>query len=144
MHKAVERSESMTIKEYAASRGITYEAARQVIKRHREELGEHASAPGKNQALELDGVAVELLDGWRASSPVVVLAASQSEELERLRRENDALKNQVIALQGQLLQERAGAAALAGRVEALEAAAALPAPEAEAPAPVPWWRRLFG
>ena len=133
----------MTIKEYAASRGITYEAARQVIKRHREELGEHAASPGKNQALELDGVAVELLDGWRASSPVVVLAASQSEELERLRRENDALKNQVIALQGQLLEERAGVAALAGRVEALEAAA-LPAPEAEATAPVFWWRRLFG
>lgn len=131
----------MTIKEYAASRGITYEAARQVIKRHREELGEHAASPGKNQALELDAVAVELLDGWRASNPVVVLAASQSEELARLRRENDALKNQVIALQGQLLEERAGAAALAGRVEALEAAA-LPAPEAEAPRK--WWQKLFG
>ena len=88
----------MTIKEYAASRGITYEAAGQVIKRHREELA-------------------------------------------RLRRENDALKNQVIALQGQLLEERAGAAALAGRVEALEAAA-LPAPEAEAPRK--WWQKLFG
>lgn len=134
----------MTIKEYAASRGVTYEAVRQVVKRHREELGEHAASPGKNQALELDAVAVELLDGWRASSPVVVLAASQSEELERLRRENDALKNQVIALQGQLLQERSAAAELSGRVEALEAAAALPAPEAEAPAPVSWWRRLFG
>lgn len=134
----------MTIKEYAASRGVTYEAVRQVVKRHREELGEHAASPGKNQALELDAVAVELLDGWRASSPVVVLAASQSEELERLRRENDALKNQVIALQGQLLQERSAAAELSGRVEALEAAAMLPAPEAEAPAPVSWWQRLFG
>lgn len=133
----------MTIKEYAASRGITYEAARQVVKRHREELGDHASTPGKNQALELDGVAVEMMDGWRATSPVVVLTTSQAEELEQLRAENKALMGQVIALQGQLLEERAGAAALAGRVEALEAAA-LPAPEAEAPAPVSWWRRLFG
>ena len=140
MYKAVEGWQ-VTIKEYAASRGISYEAARQVVKRHREELGEHAASPGKNQALELDGAAVEMLDGWRASNPVVVLAASQSEELERLRAENDALKNQVIALQGALLEERAGAAVLAGRVEALEAAA-LPAP-AQA-TPVSWWRRLFG
>lgn len=132
----------MTIKEYAASRGVTYEAVRQVVKRHREELGEHAASPGKNQALELDGVAVEMLDGWRAASPVVVLTTSQAEELEQLRAENKALMGQVIALQGQLLQERSTAAALAGRVEALEAAA-LPAPE-EAPAPVSWWRRLFG
>lgn len=141
MHKA-EEGEKVTIKEYAASRGVTYEAVRQVVKRHREELGEHAAAPAKNQALELDAVAVEMIDGWRAASPVVVLTTSQAEELEQLRQENKALMGQVIALQGQLLQERSTAAALAGRVEALEAAA-LPAPE-EAPAPVSWWRRLFG
>lgn len=132
----------MTIKEYANNRGITYEAARQAVKRHRDELGEHASTPGKKQALELDEVAVELLDGWRSSSPIVILAETQADELDRLRRENDLLKDQVIALQDQLLQERASAAALTVRVEALEATAILP--DQQASMPVSWWRRLFG
>lgn len=129
----------MTIKEYAADRGITYEAARQMVQRHREELGEHAVKDGK-KPLELDEDAVTMLDGFRAVSPVVMVSVDRDAELEQLRSENKALMAQVIALQGQLIQEREGAAALAGRVDALEKAA-LPAP---VPAPVPWWRRLFG
>lgn len=132
----------MTIKEYAKSRGISYEAARQVVKRHRDELGEHAITPSTKKALELDEVAAELLDGWRTSSSIVILAEAQTDELERLRRENNLLKDQVIALQDQLLQERTGTTALAARVEALEATAMLPAPQA--PTPVSWWQRLFG
>lgn len=131
----------MTIKEYSKSRGVTYEATRQMINRHADELEGHITAPGNRQGRQLDDVAVELLDGWRAINPLVVLSADRDEELEQLRAENKTLMTQVIALQEQLLKERSEASALAGRVEVLESA--LPAAATETPNKK-WWQKLLG
>ena len=128
----------MTIKEYAKARGVSYEAVRQTIKRHAADLEGHITVPGDGRAKQLDEEAIELLDLWRGGSPYVIMTTEQSEEVQRLRAENDALKNKVMILQEQLLNERQGAASLAGRVAALEAAA-LPGAS-----PRHWWQRLFG
>lgn len=52
----------MTIKEYAKERNVSYEAVRQMIKRHSNELNGHIISQGNGRAKELDGEAVAMLD----------------------------------------------------------------------------------
>lgn len=94
----------MTIKEYAKKAGISYEAARRYINRHREELDGYLYKNGKTQHISEDGVAV--LEKIRAVSPVVIQNIEAAEEMERLRHENERLHNVVELLQRELLQEK--------------------------------------
>ena len=89
----------MQIKDYAKSRGITYEAVRRQIKQYAKDLEDHVTKQGKTYLL--DDKAVTILDGHRINKTVVVEPTDNmvKDEVERLKAEIDQLKNQVIALQ---------------------------------------------
>lgn len=90
----------MTIKEYAKSRGVSYEAAaKQVRKYKNKELKSHISYQGSLTIL--DDYAVDLLDGHRQPRNIIVEQTSEDiqRELKRLYNEVDKLKDQIIALQ---------------------------------------------
>lgn len=140
----------MSIKDYARARKISYEAARQQVKRYADELAGHITRQNRTQYL--DDYAVSLLDDHRQQNPVVVINQDRSDEIERLRTENKALLQQVATLQDRLLmaQESAIEAAKAtARLEASEAdrsrlearTAALESELDEARRP--WWQKIL-
>lgn len=112
----------MSIKDYARARKISYEAARQQVKRYADELAGHISRQNRTQYL--DDYAVSLLDDHRQQNPVVVINQDRSEEIERLRAENRALLQQVATLQDRLLTAQDSlldASKQAAKLEAAEA-----------------------
>lgn len=87
----------MTIKEYASSRGISYEAVRQQINRLRPGIDEHITKQGRTRLL--DNTAVSMLDDKRKGSKVSVIHTDTVSKSETI----DKLKNEIILLQKQLL-----------------------------------------
>lgn len=82
-----------TIQQYAASRGITYEAVRAQIARIRTsnpEFEEYIKKIGRTQYITPDGV--EFLDKRRNSSPVVIDSAEKNKRLKDLELENKELR----------------------------------------------------
>lgn len=144
-----------SIKDYAKSRKITYEAARQQVKRYEKELQGHIHRQNRTQYL--DDYAVDLLDDHRQQSPIVVVNQDRDAELEQLRAENKTLLQQVAMLQDKLLAAQESAieaakqtvlldaaqadkAALQERVKELEAERDAARQEAAKP----WYKKLFG
>lgn len=115
----------MSLKEYAETRGITYEAVRTAVKRYTEELEGHIlSDPERRNARMLDEAAVEFLDKKRAAAPLVIVNETREERINQLEEQNRALlvkvaeqaeallqaQNQLVSLQietakGKLLEE---------------------------------------
>lgn len=90
----------MTIREYAQSRGISYEAAaKQVRKFKKKELKKHITYQGALTIL--DDYAVDLLDGHRQPRSVIVAPTNEDiqNEMIRLHGEIDKLKDTIIAMQ---------------------------------------------
>lgn len=88
----------MTIKEYATSRGVSYETVRRQVAGHKKkELKGHIKYQG-NQSF-LDDYAIEFLDQHRQPRNVVVTANN-----EETQRELEKLHNQVHQLQAELLK----------------------------------------
>lgn len=86
----------MTIKEYATSRAISYEAvAKQVRQYKKKELKKHIKYNGRTA--QLDDWAVDFLDQHRQPRSVVVQASN-----EETQRELERLHNQVHQLQAEL------------------------------------------
>ena len=103
----------ISIKDYAAQHGISYEAARQQISRYsgREvdgfRISEHINKVGRTQYLDDD--AVDFLNERRSRNPVIVQQEGQSETIERMRARIDALQNRLIEAQDEyriLLQDK--------------------------------------
>lgn len=103
----------VSIKDYAASHGVSYEAVRRQITRYsgREiegfRLSEHITKVNRKQYL--DDAAVDFLDARRAQNPVVVQQEQRDETIERLRTEVDRLQKRLIAAQDEyrvLLQDK--------------------------------------
>lgn len=92
----------MTIKEYAKTHGISYEAVRKQLSRYRKELDGHITTSG--QTKYLDDFAVEFLDKRRKSNPVVVLRQSEREEVEILKEQIEALKNELMTTQKRVIE----------------------------------------
>lgn len=90
----------ITLKEYAASRDVSYEAVRKQVNKLRNELGEHVIVQHKTQML--DDTAVELLDQKRAESKIVVIKET-SVEVDQLRQDNNDLRDKIMLLQEQLI-----------------------------------------
>lgn len=112
----------MSIKDYARARKISYEAARQQVKRYADELAGHITRQNRTQYL--DDYAVALLDDHRQQSPIVIVNQDRDEEIERLRTENKALLQQVATLQDRLLTAQDSlldASKQTARLEAAEA-----------------------
>lgn len=94
----------ISIKDYAKSKSISYEAVRKQINRYKDELGAHISKSNRTQYL--DDEAVAFLDKKRESNPIIIMQTDDKERIERLENENKALLLKVAELQEQLLQER--------------------------------------
>lgn len=145
----------MSIKDYARARKITYEAARQQVKRYEKELQGHIHRQNRTQYL--DDYAVDLLDDHRQQSPVVIVNQDRDAELEQLRAENKTLLQQVAMLQDKLLAAQESAIEAAKQTVLLDAAQADKAAlqervkkleaerdEARKEAAKPWYKKLFG
>lgn len=90
----------MTLQEYASSRGITYEATRQAVKRAEPDILPHITKQGRTRILDLE--AVTMLDKLRTGKRVKVIRQNTPEPDETI----DRLKNEIIILQRQLLEAR--------------------------------------
>lgn len=84
-----------TIKEYAIAAGISYQAARKTVEKYADDLKGHVVTQGRTRYL--DDEAVRVLNEHRAPKTLILGAESQRAEIERLRSENDDLKNRLIA-----------------------------------------------
>ena len=93
----------VSIKDYAASHGVSYEAVRRQIARYsgREmdgfRISDHIIKVNRTQYL--DDEATAFLDARRAQNPVVVQQEQRDETIERLRAEVDRLQKRLITAQ---------------------------------------------
>lgn len=94
----------ITIKEYAKSKGVTYEAVRAQIHRYSDDLDGLIEKQGRTQFLSDEAVA--FLDSKRASNPVIIKDMALDEELENLRVKEKNLLIKVAALQDELLKAK--------------------------------------
>lgn len=86
----------ISLKDYAAQKGISYEAVRQQVNRYAAELEGHVTKVNRTQFL--DDEAVDFLDQKRAGNPVVVIQQNKDEQIEQLQQEVDHLKTKIISL----------------------------------------------
>jgi tRNA U34 5-carboxymethylaminomethyl modifying GTPase MnmE/TrmE len=94
--------EIMSIKQFADSQGITYEAVRKQVVRYAEELSDHVIRKGRTQYL--DETAIEFLKERRRESPIVLQTIDQSEEISRLQAQLESLRSQLVSAQNKLLE----------------------------------------
>ena len=94
--------ELVTIKQFADSQGITYDAVRRQVARYSEELSDHIIRQNRTQYL--DEKAVEFLKERRRESPIVLQTIDQGEEIGRLQDQVESLKAQLVTAQNKLLE----------------------------------------
>ena len=103
----------ISIKEYAKSHGVSYEAVRSQVARYMDReadgfrLADHISKVGRTQYIDDEGVA--FLDERRSRSPIVIQQEERDETIERLRKRVDELQSRLIAAQDEyrvLMEEK--------------------------------------
>lgn len=94
--------ELVTIKQFADSQGISYEAVRKQLHKYSEELSGHVIR--KDRTRYLDEKAVEFLQERRRESPIVLQTIDQGEEIGRLQDQVESLKAQLVTAQNKLLE----------------------------------------
>lgn len=97
----------MTIQEYATSRSITYEAARQAVERCKPDILEHITKHKRTRIL--DDTAVKILDENRRGSSVSVIkkkAAEKADQMEQLKDENILLLKKIVMLEEELTKAK--------------------------------------
>lgn len=94
----------MTIKQYAESQNVTYEAVRKQIVGYGEELKDHIVRKGRTQYL--DEWAVDFLTKRRRESPVVLINQDKDEAIELLKSQVETLRVQLMTAQSELLKEK--------------------------------------
>lgn len=96
--------EPVTLKQYADSQGISYEAVRKQVTRYSEELSDHIIKLSRKRYL--DQYAVEFLTERRRESPIILVNMNQSEENEQLKEQIETLKAQLKKAQNELLKRK--------------------------------------
>lgn len=96
--------ELVTIKQFADSQGISYEAVRKQVVRYSEELSGHVIR--KNRTQYLDEVAVKFLQERRRESPIILQNMDQGEEISRLMDQVESLRAQLVSAQNKLLESQ--------------------------------------
>lgn len=103
----------ISIKEYAKSHGVSYEAVRSQVARYMDRevdgfrLSDHINKVGRTQYIDDEGTA--FLDERRSRSPIVVQQEERDETIERLRKRVDDLQARLIEAQDEyraLLQDK--------------------------------------
>lgn len=85
-----------SLKEYAGSKHITYEAVRKQTKRYQADLKGHIIKKDGKQYL--DDFAIDFLDQKRNSNPIIIEQYEKEEVRIKLEEENKALQDQVTGL----------------------------------------------
>ena len=97
----------LTVKEYANSRGKAVQSVYRQMKAKTNKvlLVGHVSTAkiGNKQIKVLDDEAVKILDNASRQDPITVERSSNTEEIARLKSENDSLKIQIMELQKQVI-----------------------------------------
>lgn len=97
----------LSLKDYAQSAGVSYEAVRQQVNRYKMELSGHIQKEGRTQFL--DDEAIAFLDRKRQENPVVKMAA-EIKELETVLQAKDEqiklLREKIALLESELESER--------------------------------------
>ena len=96
--------ELMTLKQYADSKGISYEAVRKQVNRYQEELKGHIVV--KNRTQYIDQWAVDFLSERRRESPIVLVTEDQKEQIAQMTEQIETLKAQLLAAQNELLSAK--------------------------------------
>ena len=94
----------MTIKQFAESQNVTYEAVRKQIVSYGEDLKDHIIRNGRTQYL--DEWAVEFLTKRRKENPVILLSQEKDETIEFLKSQVETLRVQLMTAQNELLKEK--------------------------------------
>ena len=94
----------MTIKQYAESQNVSYEAVRKQIVGYGEELKDHIVRKGRTQYL--DEWAVDFLTKRRRENPVVLLSQDKDEAIESMKQQIETLRVQLMTAQSELLKEK--------------------------------------
>lgn len=98
----------ISIKDYAKSHGISYEAVRQQVSRYagREvdgfRLSDHITKVDRTQYIDDEGA--DFLDARRAKNPVVIQQEERDETIERLREQVGELQARLIAEQDRYIK----------------------------------------
>ena len=93
----------MTIKQFAESQNVTYEAVRKQIVSYGEDLKDHIIRNGRTQYL--DEWAVEFLTKRRKENPVILLSQEKDETIEFLKSQVETLRVQLMTAQNIELQD---------------------------------------
>lgn len=96
--------ELITVKQYAQTQRVSYEAVRRQLKRYSNELRDHIIE--QNRTRYLDAWAVEFLTKRRRESPIILMNTDQAEENKRLKDEIESLRSKLMTAQNELLQEK--------------------------------------
>lgn len=94
----------MTIKQYAESQNVTYEAVRKQIVGYGEELKDHIVRKGRTQYL--DEWAVEFLTKRRRENPIILLSQDKDEAIEAMKQQIETLRVQLMTAQNELLKSQ--------------------------------------
>lgn len=89
----------ITIKDYAAAHGISYEAVRKQISLYKADLEGHIVVQRRQKFL--DEEAVRFLDEHRAQSAVSVLIDDRKDQIKELEEENKMLMKEIARLQAE-------------------------------------------
>ena len=92
--------EYITLKDYAARCGVSYEAVRKSVIRYKKDLGNHLIRKAGCQYLDED--AVKFLTEHRRQNRVVVIREDQNSEIERLNNVVNDLRNRLDILRDEL------------------------------------------
>lgn len=87
--------ETIKLQDFARMKGVTDRSIQRHIKKHSEELNGHIFRKGP-AGTWLDEYAQNFLEKHISVSPIVLADSSQQAEIERLRKENEELKNKLI------------------------------------------------
>lgn len=94
----------MTIKEYADSKGISYEAVRRQVSKYNSQLKQHITV--KNRTQYLDDYAVEFLSQRRRDSPIILVTENQQDKIDKLTAEVEKLRGQLVEMQKKVMESQ--------------------------------------
>ncbi len=92
----------ITMREFAAQKGVTYEAIRRQVARHEEELRGHIVT--KDRTKYLDEYAQKYLSEHRRLSPVVTKIEDNQGKVDELEQTVESLRARLLAAQDELLK----------------------------------------
>lgn len=85
-----------SIKDYAESRGVTYQSIYQMIQRHNDQLQEHLIKIGRTTYL--DDYAIKYLDEKRNKQGIIIQNIENKEEITKLEKEKEELQDKITSL----------------------------------------------